>query len=506
MRDQAYQIVLYIYSLSTDSAEKPQVKIGQTSGSTDANPEELADQCKNSIPSPSPKLLGAVPVPSESIETAIYSKLKSESHQIQDLDDGCFEFPSSKKLEDFLDEIYRAVIVNDFSDLGAGRTDIQGDSFNSIIEAFGVKKFSGSQFKEETELIKIIDRELSSLYPNFPRWFYKTMEDSNTVFNVAYRAGKAIGVAIWKLKNNNIAKLSTLFVVEEYRSLGIGRNLILTCLKQWENHKIKRAFVTTAKPNLIKFFERYGFWLEGIGREIYERDEHQPEFFLTKLLFYEDDQNDNHALHKGKILFPSITKTYYKRNTREEVSSIKTEEGVIELYDSEENPIYQFDLHDWLNLIYPAYSLYAPEIAHIIPIKPQYLIQIFQAGKTVYYGKPSATTFDIRGALIVFYASAPISGAVAVARVVNRYINSPTELYNQLGNKGVLSLEEVGTEGQQRQAIEFDYLMPLYQEVSLEQLKSEDILKGPPQSMHRLDLERYQKIVDIGGIYEGSVC
>jgi len=48
--------------------------------------------------------------------------------------------------------------------------------------------------------------------------------------------------------------------------------------------------------------------------------------------------------------------------------------------------------------------------------------------------------------------------------------------------------------------------MPLYQEVSLEQLKSEDILKGPPQSMHSLTLEGYQKIVDIGGIYEGSVC
>lgn len=501
----ANQIVLYIYSLSDNSEDKPQVKIGKTYGSKDTDPEELADQCKKSIPSSSPSLLGAVPVPSESIETAIHSRLKSKGYQIKKLSDGCFEFPNSKELEELLDEIYRAVIVDDFSDLGAGRTDITGNSFDSIIEAFGVKQITGNQFKEEKELIKKIDQELSQLYPGFPRWFHKTMDDPETVFNVAYRNGKAIGVAIWKPKKNHIAKLSTLFVVEQYRSLGIGRNLILTCFRQWEQNKIKRAFVTTAKPNLIKFFERYGFWLEGVGREIYERNENQPEFFLTKLLFYEDDQNENDTLNKGKILFPSIPKDYYEKNYRQELNSIEKENGIVKLCDSDQNLVYEFSLHDWLNLTYPAYSFYAPETAYIIPIKPEYLIQILQAGKTVYYGKPSGTASDLRGALIVFYASAPISGAVAVARVVNRYINYPAELYNQLGNKGVLSLEEVGIEGQQRQAIEFDYLMPLCQEVSLDKLKNKEILKGPPQLMHSLALESYQKIIDIGGIHEGSV-
>jgi hypothetical protein len=52
----------------------------------------------------------------------------------------------------------------------------------------------------------------------------------------------------------------------------------------------------------------------------------------------------------------------------------------------------------------------------------------------------------MRGALILFYASSPISGVVAIARIVSRYIGTRNKLYNDLGNKGVLTLEEIGSE------------------------------------------------------------
>jgi N-acetylglutamate synthase-like GNAT family acetyltransferase len=51
-------------------------------------------------------------------------------------------------------------------------------------------------------------------------------------------------------------RLSTLFVTEDYRRSGIGRNLILTCFEQWKAELIRRVFVTTAKVEPVPFFER----------------------------------------------------------------------------------------------------------------------------------------------------------------------------------------------------------------------------------------------------------
>lgn len=502
------QTVLYIYSFPSYLKEQPRVKIGRTSGSIDANPEDLAlqrirAQVKTAHPE-EPKLLGAVRVPGEWIETTIHAQLKDQGYHISEAPGAeWFRFPDQKKLDSFLDTLYQAVIIDDFSQLGGGRKDVQGNSFESIITAFGVKKLNGDAFQHETDLIRIIDAELSVLYPGFPKWLADTLRNTDTIFNVAYRDNKAVGVAIWKPKKNRIVKLSTLFVTEEYRSSGIGRNLILTCFEQWKLEKIRRAFVTTARVELISFFERYGFLVEGIGREIYIRQGHEPEWFLTKLFFDDLQESPIDDLEKSKILFPAIPSNFSSISGHQEIDNIQFNNGIIQLRDIDSTIIHQFSIHSWLNFIHPAESNYTPKTAYIIPIQPQYLIQILQAGKTVYYGKPSCIQDDMRGAYLILYASNPISGVVAIARIVNRYIGTPTQLYNDLGIRGVLSLLEIGNEGQERQAIEFDYLTPLRQVVQLEQLRLNDILKGPPQTMHRLSLERYKTAIQLGGIYAG---
>jgi GNAT superfamily N-acetyltransferase/predicted transcriptional regulator len=502
------QTVLYIYSFPSYLKEQPRVKIGRTSGSVNADPTELAlkrikAQIKTSHPE-EPQLLGAVVVPGDWVEINIHSQLKEQGYHISEAPGiEWFKFPSRKELQDFLDRLYRAVIIDDFSELGGGRRDVQGNSFESIISAFGVRKLSGNDFRRETELIKVIDEELSFLYPGFPQWLAKTINNLDTIFNVAYREGKAIGVAIWKPRGNGIAKLSTLFVIEDYRRSGIGRNLILTCLEQWRVEKIRRAFVTTAKVDLVPFFERYGFWVEGIGREIYEREGHEPEWFLTKLLFHASEESKLDEIDKAKVLFPSIIQSSYNLLGRKEVEQIQCREAVVQLKAADETLINQCSLHSWLNLTYPAESSFIPQTAYVIPIRPQFLIQIFQAGKTVYYGRSVFTQNEMRGAVVLFYASKPMSGVVAVARIVARHIGTPTQLYNDLGMKGVLELQEIGSEEKQRQAIEFDHLMPLHQTINLNDLRSNSVLKGAPQTMHSLSLDRYKKAVELGGLYAG---
>jgi GNAT superfamily N-acetyltransferase len=502
------QAVLYIYSFPSYLREQPRVKIGRTSGDIDADPTELAwkrirAQIQTSHPE-EPSLLGAIKIPDERVESIVHSQLTDRGYHVSEAPGTeWFRFPNQQELQDFLNKLYRAVIFDDFSELVGGRRDIEGDSFESIVAAFGVRKLSGSEFRCETELVRMLDDELSPLYLNFPRWLDKTMSDPRTVFNVAYRDRQAIGVAIWKPKDRGIAKLSTLYVYQDFRRSGIGRNLLLTCFEQWKLENIRRAFVTTARVELIPFFERYGFWVEGIGREIYERESQKPEWFLTKLLLYEADENTSDAINKAKRLFPSIIGSSYNPDGRREITQIQCNDSTIDLLDSDSNSVNRFSLHSWLNLTYPAESMYAPRIAYVIPIRPRFLIEIFQAGKTVYYGKPNRVQDDMRGALVLFYASRPISGVVAIARIVNRYTGTPAQLYRDLGMRGVLTLEQIGGEGQTRHAVEFDFLMPLRQAISRDDLLRNNILNGTPQSMHSIPVERYKRAVELGGIYAG---
>jgi GNAT superfamily N-acetyltransferase len=502
------QVVLYIYSFPSYLKEQPRVKVGRTSGSADADPAELARQrinaqIKTSHPE-KPCLLSAIKIPDERIESIIHSQLKEKGYHVSEAPGTeWFKFPSQQELEDFVNKLYRAVIHDDYSELIGGRKDIEGDSFESIVAAFGVRKLGGSEFRHETELIKMLDDELSPLYADFPQWLEKTMSSPISIFNVAYRDGQAIGVAIWKVKSRGVAKLSTLYVCQDFRRSGIGRNLILTCFEQWKAERIRRAFVTTARIELISFFERYGFWVEGIGREIYEREDHQPEWFLTKLLFYNPDINDLDVVNKARYLFPSIIESSYNHNGRKGIEQVQYKDATVNLLDSGLNSVHHCSLHSWLNLTYPAESIYTPQTAYVIPIRPRFLIEIFQAGKTVYYGKPTCIQDDMRGALILLYASRPISGVVAIARIVNRYIGKPAQLYSDLGIRGVLTLEQIGREAQTRHAVEFDFLMPLRQTISLNDLLSNGVLKGTPQTMHSISLERYRKAVELGGIYAG---
>jgi T5orf172 domain len=180
------QTVLYIYSFPSYLRDEPRVKIGRTSGSVDSDSTELAlqrirAQIKTSHPE-EPRLLGAVTVPGDWVEITIHSQLREQGYHIAEAPGiEWFKFPSQKELQDFLDRLYRAVIIDDFSELGGGRKDVQGNSFESIVSAFGVKKLGGDEFKREIDLIKVIDEELSLLYPAFPQWLAKTISNVDVI-------------------------------------------------------------------------------------------------------------------------------------------------------------------------------------------------------------------------------------------------------------------------------------------------------------------------------------
>ena len=169
--------------------------------------------------------------------------------------------------------------------------------------------------------------------------------------------------------------------------------------------------------------------------------------------------------------------------------------------DKDGQPIDSVSLNRWFHMAYPCESELTPDDVIIIPIYPRFLIEMFQNGKTVYYGSPSFTNKDVTGCRIIFYATAPITGIVAIARVVKRLLGTPSQLYEQLGGKGVFSLEQIGEPDTIKQAIVFDGLIPLTSSIERQQAINLGIFNRHPQSSHTLPMESFNRVMAQVGVY-----
>lgn len=374
------------------------------------------------------------------------------------------------------------------------------DDFDSLIEAFGVRKLTGNDFRNLDSLVTLLRSELGSSYPCFDAWLNKTMDSPSTVFNVAFSGDTPAGVAIWKPKGDDAAKLCTLMVSDDFRGGGHGRNLMMVCREQWRACQRKRVFVTTSKTNLLPFFEKYGFWFEGVGRGVYDRPGNEPEFYLSKLMPAQNKKVNDLAM--ARLLTPALPGGVTIPQ-RLPVDMLTESHDCIVASDVNGATLSNFSKRAWLNAFYPQRSRFEPETGFVVPVKPYYIKSIFEDGKTVYFWRRSCIDYDMSGALLLFYASAPLSGCVAVARGIKQHQGSAKELYESLGKKGVLTQDEVGSADQSALAVEFDELIPFNSLVPLEHLKNKKILSAQPQQLHRLDQKQIRRTIALGGIYAG---
>jgi N-acetylglutamate synthase-like GNAT family acetyltransferase len=93
---------------------------------------------------------------------------------------------------------------------------------------------------------------------------------------------------LWKEQSPKQVKLSILFVGQEFRSRQVGESLMLYSLQQWYKKKYESVFVKTSEQDLINFFEKFGFSLQGIRRSIYDRNR-KNEYILSKKFIYEKE-------------------------------------------------------------------------------------------------------------------------------------------------------------------------------------------------------------------------
>ena len=505
--------IIYAYSFPSylNREEELLVKIGRTTGEQPerAAGERISSQVGTSNPE-NPVLLCAVSVPDRGIEMLIHSHLKQRGQWIGNAPGReWFKFKNRALLDTFLEQVQRCSLIRDFQYFGLVDTVLQlgtrEEVLNRLERAYGIITILGGAARNQIpdSFIRELEGALSPQYPGFASWLNRTLADENTVINVAVEGEDWMGLAIWKQKSDYRAKLSTLFVLPQFRGGQVGERLMLNCLEQWRIKKFASVVVSTARRDLLNFFYRFGFLLEGVGRQCYGR-EREDEIFLSKIMVTQAQETSAQVEAVAHSLFPLP-------NEMEEMFALPIAQsggswhctitsGAITLETEARRK--QFSRSQWASLVFPAICSIENEF-YMLPVQPSFLIR--KVGRSwTYFGVPHFKTTDMNGSTVFIYASAPVTAIVGEAVITTREIGTAEELFSRQGNSGVLSEFEffnMYPRSKEIQSLSLKRLMLYQQPITLDKAIEQEILKGAPQSFQRI---RYKAVKQIRGLGSGS--
>lgn len=391
-------------------------------------------------------------------------------------------------------------------------------------------------------------------YPNFQSWLEKQFRSTDTIIKVAVANEEAIaGVSISKPKEAGIWKLSTFYVDPAYQGNGLGQHLIFNELQSWLESGINKVVVTTSIDNreLMEFFERVGFVVEGTAPERYPG---QVEVVLGRHFvprtFTPDAFPDLVGVLAGRLFGATVsnaTPTEVRCQSSLQGLPIYTSKPPGEIVFKQRKPSAQrfvvdvemdgapftsMDAWDLETKLHPLTVTWQERKAFIIPIHETYANQLFEMQRlqlslheepvtrrllqmdNVYYCYPRYAGTIVRGTPILFYVtkernsgSGVAGNLVGMALVQELEVASPEVLYVRHGQRGVYNLDDI--EGHQNKrgdamAIHFSWLRPFTSLVSYNAVKAK-IPRWNPQTLGSITHADFLHLCQIGGVRLGNV-
>jgi hypothetical protein len=157
-----------------------------------------------------------------------------------------------------------------------------------LIPNFEIKSYS-EEYKEQVRKIIL---KLDPFYPGIDKWFEKLipkLSNGNSIcLMVIDSKDKVQGVAVSGFENESIVKLKTFYLEPDFRSFSISVPLLKQTLNYWMEKRVRRIFVTFAEEELdelIGFFDKFGFLMEGMMPQQYR--EGKNEYIMGKTFVYD---------------------------------------------------------------------------------------------------------------------------------------------------------------------------------------------------------------------------
>jgi ribosomal protein S18 acetylase RimI-like enzyme len=393
---------------------------------------------------------------------------------------------------------------------------------------------------DDKDALKVLLEPLKSSYSDFDGWLTKTLNDKKACINLASIGNEPISaIAIWKKKDKLTAKLSLFYVAPGSRIWGLGQHLLFYCIRELIGHRFEKIILTTSEENadLLMFFTRYGFRIEGISHRRYQRGDgdSSAELVLTKHLFYQritENDVDNFAAELVSTVFslPKNTNVRDKNswfippNHLEINHKFDNINNKLVLIDNNNEEVNSFSISNLEQTFYPVRFAKANRRAYLIPIQPQWASRMIQVNSNqtevtsrftdklflrtdnVYYCHPWCANENVVGAPILFYISSPDSMIGGMGYILERRIAFPEDLFLKFGGLGVYQIPNIQNHTKKSgsnlgcaMALRFGWWVPFPNPIPRSSF-SQFGINGVPQHMQSITYQQYENIMKEGGL------
>lgn len=341
-------------------------------------------------------------------------------------------------------------------------------------------------------------------------------------------------VAVWSKKTETTVKLATFFVGDDYRGRALGPHLLFHQLRHWIGMRVSKVFVTVSSERLdaLTFFLDYGFRIEGSSARRYKST--AVEFILAKHLFYEvvpEESLDKFLNKISRQVFdlpghPKVraSRSWFLPPSFGALSPVTDSTDVVSHVEVLRNGevAREMSISELEELVYPARFALHGRKAYMIPIMPQWADRLMRVPRpqmsmfaskdklalrtdNTYYCHPFYMDADIRDAPALFYVSNPDKMVAGFARIVDRTLAEPEDLYLRFERTGIYGLDDIRGHVKKTgewqgcaMAIRFAWWVPFPNPVGLDQLRAMGL--HHPQHIEAIDYADYEKLLMAGGV------
>lgn len=398
--------------------------------------------------------------------------------------------------------------------------------------------------REHSGDIQGLLKDLDQDYPGFlSHWLPARLKDDTFIKKVEIVDDQLAAVSISKDKGDDVVKLSTFYIDPDYRALGLGQHFMHHELINWANRGVWKVVVTfpARKQDMLPFFRRYGFWVEGVSPLRYgmRAEVVMGKYFLHEVVVSPDWPSFVARLLKDILLCAQQTSAgnavwLPPAASRDMVFPVTIRPYLVEDQFSEAGArisvtdhstgeiMREWDTYALEAEFFPLLLHFPERTAALIPIKPRWAELLFEFEReqqtlfeshervrlrsdNVYYRRGTDHGRIRRGTPLVFYISGDEGKVAAVAKARTVELGPPEVVYAKFGPLGVLSREEVQDAAGDRgtvQAIRFDYLEPLPVPVTLDRLRR-IVPDVNLQTTSAISFETYLRIRSEGGLPHG---
>lgn len=408
----------------------------------------------------------------------------------------------------------------------------------AVVEVVSVRDAAVDQ--DEASIREVL-APLAADYPDFNGWLTRSLAEAKagkTRIRVGEAGGRVGAVAISKAKDPRVQKLAAFYVADWAREQGLGQHLLWSEVRTWAQSSIDKVYVTVSSrhADLIEFFQRFGFLVEGLSPRRYQ--DNTTELVLGRHLLRKvlasDDQLAEFASEAAQHVFApptsaTLTSTSWAlappterpryawhgtgANSRlvESVGSAETREW--DLLDLERTfyPA-RFAVPGRQALIVPIQQTWADAMIGYEPAQPSLLADVEGPGKLLlrtdnaYYCFPTALQTARTGTPIIFMVTGG-TGLVGEAKILEASVEFPEDLYLRFRGIGVYALDQIRAHVQKKGpnrgralALRFGLYEPYSRPVPRSELVAVLGRNLQVQTITPIRIEEFETLRRIGGL------